>query len=157
MRRQPLECGCSAQRPAISPTPRQSEPHAPGVERSLLTDLFIAAKQKRKAKMLGPVVVRLLDAPRAFGLAWNLGGAGATTQLELARMAFGGAPRYLALGKTMLRLLGLFDPVLRELVEMNYLVTDPLIVDDSALQQLLGSVAKTPYSEDVRQSLAAAG
>jgi len=57
----------------------------------------------------------------------------------------------------MLRLLGLFDPVLRELVEMNYLVTDPLIVDDSALQQLLGSVAKTPYSEGVRQSLAAAG
>jgi nucleoside-diphosphate-sugar epimerase len=158
--------------PASSPTPRQSEPHAPGIERSLLTDLFIAAKQKRKAKMLGPidlphefvfvpdvgpVVVRLLDAPRAFGRAWNLGGAGATTQLELARMAFGGAPRYLALGKTMLRLLGLFDPVLRELVEMNYLVTDPLIVDDYALQQLLGSVAKTPYSEGVRQSLAAAG
>src|SRR5262249_38556005 len=95
----------------------------------------------------GPVVVRLLDAPRAFGRAWNLGGAGATTQLELARMAFSGAPRYLALGKTMLRLLGLFDPVLRELVERNYLVTYPLIVDDSALQQLLGIIATTPYAK----------
>jgi hypothetical protein len=55
----------------------------------------------------------------------------------------------------MLRLLGLFDPFLREFVEMHYLMTDPLIVDDAALQQVLGAVTKTPYSEGVRQSLAA--
>ncbi len=137
----------------------------------MLTDLFVAVKQNRKAKMLGPVdrphefvfvsdvgpvVAKLLDTPAAFGRAWNLGGAGATTQFELMRMAFGGAPRYLAAGKTMLRLMGLFDPFLKEFVEMSYLMTDPLIVDDSALQQLLGGVTKTPYSEDVRQSLAAA-
>jgi hypothetical protein len=40
---------------------------------------------------------------------------------------------------------------------MHYLLTDPLIVDDSALQQLLGVVTKTPYGEGVQQSLAAAG
>jgi nucleoside-diphosphate-sugar epimerase len=146
--------------------------YGPGVERSMLTDLFLAVKQNRKAKMIGPVdrphefvfvpdvgpvVPGLLDTPAAFGRAWNLGGAGATTQLELMRMAFGGPPRYLAAGKTMLRLMGLFDPFLKELVEMSYLMTDPLIVDDSALQQLLGSITKTPYSEGVRQSLAAVG
>jgi nucleoside-diphosphate-sugar epimerase len=146
--------------------------YGPGVERSMLTDLFVAVKQNRKAKMIGPVdrphefvfvpdvspvVARLLDTPAAFGRAWNLGGAGATTQLELARMAFGGPPRYMAAGKMMLRLLGLFDPFLREFVEMHYLMTDPLIVDDSALQQLLGGITKTSYSEGVRQSLAAAG
>src|SRR5262245_43954785 len=146
--------------------------YGPGVERSLLSDLFLAVRQNRKAKLIGPVdlphefvfvpdvgpvVAKLLDTPAAFGRAWNLGGAGATTQLELARMAFGGTPRYMAAGKMMLRLLGLFDPVLREFVEMHYLLTDPLIVDDSALQQLLGGVAKTPYSEGVRRSLAEAG
>jgi hypothetical protein len=57
--------------------------------------------------------------------------------------------------KMMLRLIGLFNPVLREFVEMHYLLTDPVIVDDAALQALLGGVAKTPYSEGVRQSLAA--
>jgi hypothetical protein len=62
-----------------------------------------------------------------------------------------------AAGKTMLRIMGLFDPFLREFVEMHYLLTDPLIVDDSALQQLLGPIIKTPYAEGVRQSLAAAG
>jgi nucleoside-diphosphate-sugar epimerase len=146
--------------------------YGPGVERSLLTDLFAAAKQNRKAKMIGPVdrphefvfvpdvgpvVARLLDTPAAFGQAWNLGGAGATTQLEVARMAFGGLPRYMAVGKMMLRLIGLFDPFLKELVEMHYLMTDPLIVDDSALQQLLGGITKTPYSEGVKQSIAAVG
>ena len=34
--------------------------------------------------------------------------------------------------------------------------TDPLVVDDSALQQLLGGIDKTPYVEGVRQSFAAA-
>jgi nucleoside-diphosphate-sugar epimerase len=144
--------------------------YGPGVERSLLSDLFVAAKENRKAKLIGPidrphefvfvpdvgpVVAKLLDTPAAFGRAWNLGGAGVTTQLELARLAYGGHPRYTAAGKTMLRLLGLFDPFLREFVEMHYLLTDPLIVDDSALEQLLGLVTKTPYAEGVRQSLAA--
>jgi len=146
--------------------------YGPGVERSLLTDLFLAVKQNRKAKVIGPVdrphefvfvpdvgpvVAKLLDTPAAFGRAWNLGGSGVTTQLELMRMAFGGSPRYLAAGKTMLRLMGLFDPFLKEFVEMHYLMTEPLIVDDSALQQLLGGITKTPYSEGVRQSLAAVG
>jgi hypothetical protein len=35
------------------------------------------------------------------------------------RMAFGGPPRYLAAGKTMLRLMGLFNPFLKEFVEIN--------------------------------------
>jgi nucleoside-diphosphate-sugar epimerase len=144
--------------------------YGPGVERSLLSDLFLAVKQNRRAKLIGPVnkphefvfvpdvgtvVVKLLDTPAAFGRAWNLGGAGVTTQLELARLAFGGPPRYIAAGKTMLRIIGLFDPFMREFVEMHYLLSDPLIVDDSALAELLGPMQKTTYSEGVRQSLAA--
>jgi nucleoside-diphosphate-sugar epimerase len=145
--------------------------YGPGVEKSYLTDLFLAAKQNRKAKMIGPidqphefvfvpdvgpVVVKLLDSPEAFGKAWNLGGAGVTTQLELAQLAFAGAPRYMEAGKFMLRILGLFNPLLRESVEMHYLLTEPLIVDDSALQQLLGDIHKTPYKEGVKLSVAAA-
>ena len=146
--------------------------YGPSVERSLLSDLFVAVKQHRKAKLIGPidrphefvfvpdvgpVVVKLLDTPSAFGRAWNLGGAGVTTQLQLAQLAYGERPRYVVAGKMMLRLLGLFDPFLREFVEMHYLLTEPLIVDDSALQQLLGPITKTSYSEGVRQSLAAVG
>ena len=58
-------------------------------------------------------------------------------------------------GKTMLRLIGLFNPFMREMVEMNYLMTEPLIMDDSALQRLIGPIRKTPYAQGIRQTLAA--
>jgi len=59
-------------------------------------------------------------------------------------------------GTTMLRLVGLFQPVMRELVEMNYLLTDPFIMDDSALQNLLGGLTKTPLRDGLSQSMEAA-
>lgn len=144
--------------------------YGPGVEHSYLSDLFRAARERRRARLIGPidrphefvfvpdvgpVVVQLLDTPAAFGKAWNLGGAGVTTQRELATLAYGGPPRCFVAGKTLLRLAGVFDPFMRELVEMHYLMTEPLVVDDSALQMLLGGLRKTPYPEGVRQSLAA--
>ena len=58
--------------------------------------------------------------------------------------------------KMMLRLIGLFNPFMREMVEMHYLMTDPLIMDDSALQRLIGPIRKTSYVEGIRQTLIAA-
>jgi hypothetical protein len=62
----------------------------------------------------------------------------------------------IAAGKTTLRLMGLFNPLMREMVEMNYLQTSPLVLDDSALRGLLGEIKKTPYDEGIRQSVEAA-
>lgn len=52
----------------------------------------------------------------------------------------------------MLRLAGIFNPFMRELVEMHYLITNPVLLDDSALQKLLGGIRKTPYDEGLRQT-----
>jgi hypothetical protein len=41
------------------------------------------------------------------------------------------------------------------MVEMHYLTTEPVILDDSALPKLIGPIAKTPYPEGIRQTLAA--
>lgn len=107
---------------------------------------------------VGPVVAKLVDTPAAFGKIWNLAGAGITSQRELVSEMERQTGKKLKLrvaGKTMLRLIGLFKPVVREMVEMNYLLTDPVIMDDSALQQLIGPIRKTPYAEGIRQTLAA--
>jgi hypothetical protein len=53
-------------------------------------------------------------------------------------------------GKTALRLIGIVDPLLREFVEMHYLVTEPVILDDTALHELLGPIHKTSYDDGVR-------
>ncbi|AGW92971.1 MULTISPECIES: NAD-dependent epimerase/dehydratase family protein [Cupriavidus] len=145
--------------------------YGPGVEASLLHRAAQAAVIGGAADLIGPidrphefvyvpdvgpVVARLIDTPAAFGKIWHLAGAGVTTQQDLVSEMERQTGRELTLrvaGKTMLRLLGLFNPLMRELVEMHYLMTDPLIMDDSALQRLIGPIRKTPYVEGIRQTL----
>ncbi|MBP5105913.1 SDR family oxidoreductase [Pseudomonas protegens] len=147
--------------------------YGPGVDKSLLHGAFQAAIQGGTANLVGPldrphefvfvpdvgpVVCRLIQQPEAFGKTWHLGGAGVTSQrelLELIRQHGGARFKQRVIGKPLLRLLGLFDPLLREMVEMHYLISSPLILDDSALQALIGPIAKTSYTEGVRQTLAA--
>jgi hypothetical protein len=47
----------------------------------------------------------------------------------------------------------LFNPMIRELVEMHYLQTTPVVLDDSALRKLLGPVKKTSYDDGIRRTL----
>jgi len=147
--------------------------YGPGVDKSFLHSAFVAATTGGAANMIGPlakphefvfvpdvgpVVVRLSATPAAWGHVWHLAGAGVTSQQamvdEIARQA--GRPlKVRAGGKWLLRVFGLFNPLMREMVEMHYLLTEPVIMDDSALQQLIGPIAKTPYAEGIRQTLAA--
>lgn len=147
--------------------------YGPGVEASLLHRAAQAAVHGGTADMVGPidrphefvfvpdvgpVVARLADTPAAFGKIWHLGGAGTTTQRDLVaemERQTGAKLRLRVAGKTMLRLIGLFNPFMREMVEMHYLMTEPLILDDSALQRLIGPIHKTPYAQGIRQTLAA--
>ena len=147
--------------------------YGPGVEPSLLHRPAVAAVKGGTADMIGPidrphefvfvpdvgpVVATLAETPAAFGHVWHLAGAGATTQRELVDEMQRQTGRKIPLrvaGKTTLRVLGLFNRLMREMVEMNYLMTEPLIMDDSALQRLIGPLHKTPYVEGVRQTLAA--
>jgi len=147
--------------------------YGPGVEASLLHRAFVAAVKGGTADMVGPidrphefvfvpdvgpVVAKLADTPSAFGHVWHLAGAGVTTQRDLVDEMQRQTGRRVSLrvaGKAMLSVLGLFDRMLREIARMHYLLTEPLIMDDSALQRLIGPIRKTPYAEGVRQSLAA--
>lgn len=149
--------------------------YGPGVEASFLHGAATAAIKGGAADLIGPidtphefvfvpdvgpVVAKLIDTPAAFGgrRVWHLAGAGVTSQQamlkEMARQT-GQEIKQRVVGKTMLRVLGLFKPILREMVEMHYLQTQPLLMDDSALQGLIGPIRKTPYAEGIRQTLQA--
>jgi len=148
--------------------------YGPGIERSLLNGVFEGAAHGKRAQMvgpvdvphefiylpdIGPVVEKLTRTPEAYGRWWHLAGAGTITQREVARQAYALAehePRLTVAGKTMLRVLGLFNPLMRELVEMNYLMTEPVVLDDTALRTLIGPIGKTSYEDGIRQSFAAA-
>lgn len=140
----------------------------PGVDKSLLHSLFQAAAKGGTANLIGPidtpheffyvpdagpVVLALAAEPKAYGKWWNLGGPGVTTQRDFAAHVFslaGHKPKLRVVGKTTLKIMGLFSPIMRELVEMSYLQTDPVLLDDSALHSLLGSIRKTSYADAIR-------
>ena len=103
------------------------------------------------------VIADLLLRPECFGRRWNLAGAGAISGREFAALAareLGRPAKILATGRLMLRLGGIFSPLLRELVELQYLGETPVLLDDSALRAALGGLEKTPYEEGVRRMLA---
>ncbi|MCC8391250.1 NAD-dependent epimerase/dehydratase family protein [Paraburkholderia sp. MMS20-SJTR3] len=148
--------------------------YGPNIERSLLNGLFVGAASGKRAQMIGPidvphefvylpdigpVVETLTRTPQAYGRWWHLAGTGTITQREIARQAYalmGTEPKLMVAGKSMLRVLGLFSPLMRELVEMNYLMTEPVVLDDSALTALLGPIEKTSYQEGIRRCVEAA-
>jgi nucleoside-diphosphate-sugar epimerase len=145
--------------------------YGPNVERSLVASAFQAAAKGGRAQLVGPidtphefiyvpdagpVALALASEPKAFSRAWNLAGVGVITQREFVEQVFreaGRNPKLLVANKTMLRLLGLFNPLMRELVEMHYLFETPVIMDDCALRSLLGDVHKTSYADGIRETL----
>lgn len=145
--------------------------YGPGVELSFLDSLFKAASSGGRALMMGPidrphqfvfvpdvgpVALQLAQQPQAYGRVWHFAGSGTAIPLELSERAFamaGTRPRRRVVTGGMLRLLGLFSPMMRELAEMHYLWSEPLVMDDSALEQLLGTLQRTSYEEGMRQCL----
>lgn len=145
--------------------------YGPNVESSYVASAFHAAVDGGRAQLIGPidtphefvyvpdvgpVAVALANEPRAYGRAWHYGGPGVITQRAFVERVFqeaGRKPRYIVATKAMLRILGLFNPLLREIVEMQYLFETPVIMDDTALHGLPGNVAKTSYEDGIRQTL----
>jgi nucleoside-diphosphate-sugar epimerase len=148
--------------------------YGPRVKNSFLDSVFTAAAQGGTANLIapidrphqfiyvpdvGPVVLDLLAHPEGHGRWWHLAGDGTAGMKEIVAIVeeLAGRPiKKRVVGLGMLRVLGLFQPLLRELVEMNYLLSDPFIMDDSALTKLLGGVEKTPLREGLKHSLDAA-
>jgi nucleoside-diphosphate-sugar epimerase len=133
--------------------------------------IFDAALKGGKANVIGPIdkphefiyvpdlaaaLLAVSHKEEAYGEAWNCGGPGVITTRRFAELVFGaagGKPRLRAAGKTMLRVLGMFDPFLKEVVEMHYLWSTPVVLDDNRLRRLLPDLRKTTYEEGVRQTL----
>ena len=147
--------------------------YGPTAEQSVVRAIFDAALKGGTANVIGPIDMphefifvpdlaetlwAVANTEEAFGRAWNIGGPGLITTQEFAELVFsavGKQPELRAAGKTMLRVLGLFNPLLRELVEMHYLWTSPVALDDSRLRTLLPHLKKTSYEDGIKRTLAA--
>jgi nucleoside-diphosphate-sugar epimerase len=104
----------------------------------------------------GPVIAELASRGDCYGEAWNYGGPGEIAAVDFITRVYraaGRQPKYRSVGRTMLKLLGMFDATLREIPEMMYLQETPVILDDSKLASKLGGLKKTSYDEGIRQTI----
>jgi nucleoside-diphosphate-sugar epimerase len=105
---------------------------------------------------VGPVVCDLLERDAAFGTAYNFAGPGTITTREFARRVYAaaGTPfRARVAPPWMVKLMGVCSPLMRELSELAYLQSEPVILEDTKLHQVLPVVRKTPYDEGIRLTL----
>jgi len=110
------------------------------------------------APVLAKLALRPCGPDDGYGEAYNLAGSGVITQMEMARRIYAAAGRpleYRTVKPRLLRIAGIFSPVVRELAEMAYLFENPVLLDESKLTALIGPVAHTPYDAAIAATLAA--
>jgi nucleoside-diphosphate-sugar epimerase len=141
--------------------------YGPNAELSYVRAIFDAALKGGRANVIGPIdiphefifipdlaetLVALSQKQEAYGQPWNVAGPGLISTRRFAGLVFAAVhkqPRLRVAGKTMLRVLGLTNPFLREIVELHYLWTTPVQLDDTRLRKLLPNLHKTPYAEGI--------
>jgi nucleoside-diphosphate-sugar epimerase len=147
--------------------------YGPTSELSFARAIFDAALRGGTANVIGPVdtphefifvpdlaatLLALSEKEEAYGHAWNVAGPGLITTRRFAELAFAAAGhplRLRAANKFLLRLMGLFNSLMREVVEMHYLWTTPVALDDSRLRGLLPNLQKTSYEDGIQATLEA--
>lgn len=104
---------------------------------------------------VGPVVAALLEHPDARG-PYNFAGPAHTTFRDFTAKVFAAAGKPVKMrvaGRGLVRVLGLFMPLMRELGEVMYLQETPVLLDDAKLRALLPGLHKTSYDEGVRRTV----
>jgi nucleoside-diphosphate-sugar epimerase len=147
--------------------------YGPEVDKSFLWSALQAARKGSTAQLVGPIdrphqyvyvpdvgplVARFLREEAVWGQSWNFAGSGTITTKQFVEKVFAAAarqPKYFVVNKFMLQMLGLFNPLMRGLAEMNYLMSDPVLLNDDRLIGVLGTVQRTTYDEGIRATLAA--
>jgi nucleoside-diphosphate-sugar epimerase len=100
------------------------------------------------------LAVAALD-PRAHGQAWIVPNDRARTTRETAQVFFDAAGRKKSLGvipRPLIAMMGIFSPLLRELVEMLYQKEEPYVVDGSRFAKTF-DFTPTSLEEGVRKTM----
>jgi nucleoside-diphosphate-sugar epimerase len=95
--------------------------------------------------------------PRAWGRPWHVPSNPPRTQREaiadMARIAGVPPVRVRVMPRSMLRLAGLFSPVVRELPEVAYQMERPFVIDSSAAEAAFG-LRPTPWEHVLTETIA---
>ncbi|MCH1627759.1 SDR family NAD(P)-dependent oxidoreductase [Ferdinandcohnia quinoae] len=145
--------------------------YGPNTENAMLTYTFEKMVQQKKAMFVGnqnnareylytpdgaKAIVDLAMHEHAYGQHWNIPATEVITGKEIIKIA----KQHLSyekdvstVTKGMIRLLGIFDKQMREVVEMLYLTEEPVVLDGSKYEREIGKLPTTPYEEGIGRTL----
>jgi nucleoside-diphosphate-sugar epimerase len=145
--------------------------YGPYALNTFLNYIFTSILQGKTAYWIGPLdvpreyvyvpdgakaLVRLAQEKSAAGRSWNIPGAGTITCQEIIRLVeetLGKSPKVSSVRKWMLQMLGIMDPMMREMVELYYLFEQSFILSGQQYEKEIGEIPKTPYSEGIQTTL----
>ncbi len=149
---------------------RASDFFGPGTLRSAMGDrVFYPALKSKKVQVLGdpdlphtqtyvPDIARALallgEREEALGQVWHIPSPETVSTRRFIELVFqeaGKNPRIQAVPKGMVKFIGKFQPVMRELFEMLYMFEEPWTLDHSKFEQTFGFQA-TPLKTAINQT-----
>ena len=104
---------------------------------------------------IGKGLVILGEREEALGQAWHLPSPETVTTRQFVEMIFeevGKPARVQAAPKILLRVIGLFNPGMHEIIEMLYEFEEPFVVDDSRFEREFGERAR-PLREAIQRTV----
>ncbi len=136
--------------------------YGPHAENTLLNETFQRVVRDQKTVFVGDptipreyiytpdgakALVELSLRDTAYGQNWNIPGVGVITGNEILQILrrCGYSKGLTIITKFMVRMGGLFNPTMREVVEMFYLNETPVILSGEKLARELGTIPLTPY------------
>lgn len=145
--------------------------YGPNANNTLLNYTFESVIKNKKAMFVGDrkipreyiftpdgakALVELALMDSAYGENWNIPGSGVITGDEIVailRELTGYNKKVGTVTKGMIQFMGLFNPMMREVVEMMYLYEEPVVLDGGKLARAIRHITRTPYKEGIKQTI----
>ncbi|MEE9431948.1 MAG: NAD-dependent epimerase/dehydratase family protein [Melioribacteraceae bacterium] len=106
-------------------------------------------------KDFAKALITLGESDKSFGRAWHVPSAKTISQKEMVEIIekeIGKTIKVRPAGKFMVSLLGMFNPMIKEVKEMMYSTTEPYIVDHSDFEKTFGANITT-HEEAVKETV----
>ncbi|MED1740639.1 NAD(P)H-binding protein [Bacillus swezeyi] len=102
------------------------------------------------------MIVEIASKDDSYGENWNIPGAGLISGKEIIKMAreiTGNTKLVIPLNKNAIRISGLFDPVMKEVVEIMYLTEEAFMLSGEKYENRIGEIVATPYKDGLKETL----
>ncbi|QOY35546.1 SDR family NAD(P)-dependent oxidoreductase [Anaerobacillus isosaccharinicus] len=101
-------------------------------------------------------MIELASREDTYNQNWNIPASRPITGeelLELFRKEFGYTKSFRSISKSMIRLMGIFQPFMKEMVEMMYLTKEPVVLSGKKYEASVGALSSTTYQEGLSNTL----